>query len=124
MERDREIVKLTNVLHRIVRAANYAAWSNATPDGAKFCALQYNKILARLEELEPATRPLFAPLPESASPQVIRMAAGELAAYFEDEGESEEKRARRERPDRERHYRARHCGGRRVRVGVVSVGRC
>jgi hypothetical protein len=119
MERDREIVKLTNVLHRIVRAANYAAWSNASPDGARFCALQYNKILARLETLEPATKPLFAPLPESASPQVIKMAAGELAAYFEDEGESE-----RSRPRRERHYRARHCGGRRVRVGVVSVGRC
>ena len=118
MERDKEIVKLTNVLHRIVRAANYAAWSNASPDGARFCASQYNKVRARLEELEPAIKPLFAPIPESASPQVIRMAAGELAAYFEDET-GHETRSERRRP-----FRARHCGGRRVKFGVVSVGRC
>lgn len=122
MERDKEIVKLTNVLHRITRAANYAAWSNASPDGARFCASQYNKVLARLEELEPAVKPLFAPLPESASPQVIRMAAGELAAYFEDEAGDETRDD--VRGERRRRYRARHCGGGRVRVGVVSVGRC
>jgi hypothetical protein len=113
MERDKEIVKLTNVLHRIVRAAGYAAWAKAAPDAARFCASQYNKVLARLEVVEPAVRPLFAPLPESASPQVIRMAAGELAAYFEDEGESERDRRR-----------ARHCGGRRARAGVIVLGRC
>ena len=118
MERDKEVVKLTNVLHRIVRAAGYAAWANAAPDAARFCASQYNKVLARLEALEPAIRPLFAPLPESASPQVIRMAAGELAAYFEDEAGSEaggEERGRR---------RARHCRGRRARAGVIVLGRC
>lgn len=113
MERDKEVVKLTNVLHRIVRAAGYAAWANAAPDAAQFCASQYNKVFARLEVLEPAVRPLFAPLPESASPQVTRMAAGELAAYFEDEGESERG-----------HARARHCGGRRARAGVIVLGRC
>ena len=113
MERDKEIVKLTNVLHRIARAANYAAWSNAAPDGARFCASQYNKVLARLSELEPAVKPLFATLPESASPQVIRMAAGELAAFFEDESREETRRERRQA------RRARHCGGRRAWVGVV-----
>ncbi|HKS39452.1 MAG TPA: hypothetical protein VJX74_02485 [Blastocatellia bacterium] len=114
MERDKEIVKLTNVLHRIARAAGYAAWANAAPDAARFCASQYNKVLARLEVLEPAAKPLFTPLPESTSPQVIRMAAGELAAYFDDEAGSE---------DRVRH-RARHCGGRRARAGVIVLGRC
>jgi hypothetical protein len=112
MERDKEIVKLMNVLHRITRAAYYAAWRNAAPDAARFCASQYNKVLARLEELEPAIKPLFAPLPESASPQVIRMASGELAAYFEDEAGSERRRTR-----------ARDCGGRRVWVGAVPFGR-
>jgi hypothetical protein len=119
MERDKEIVKLTNVAHRIVRAAGYAAWANAAPDAARFCASQYNKVLARLEVLEPAIRPLFAPLPESASPQVIRLAAGELAAYFEDEAGSERDRAR-ERG----HSGGRHCGGRRARAGVIVLGRC
>ena len=83
MERDREIVKLTNVLHRIVRAAGYAAWANAAPDASRFCASQYNKVLARLEVVEPAVKPLFAPLNETASAEVIRMAARELLAYFE-----------------------------------------
>jgi hypothetical protein len=113
MERDREIRKLVNVLRRIVRAANYASWRQAEPDAARFCVSQYNKVLARLIELEPAAAPLFTPLPEAASPEVTRMAAYELAAYFEDEAASE------------RGYRhARHCGGRRVRVGWASVGRC
>ena len=120
MERDREIVKLVNVLRRIVRAAGYAAWNNAKPDAARFCASQYNKVLARLQELEPAVKPLFAPLPEAASPQVIRMAASELAAFFEEEPASE-RRSRERREHRE--HRARHCGGRRAWVGVVNLGR-
>ena len=52
MEKDREILKLNNVLSRITRAATYLAWSNSQPDAVKFCATQYNKILARLAELE------------------------------------------------------------------------
>jgi hypothetical protein len=114
MERDREIVKLINVLRRVARAANYAASYNAQPDAARFCVSQYNKVLARLAVLEPAVAPLFAELPEEASPEVTRMAASELAAFFEDESEGE----RRPR-------RARHCGGRRAWVGWASVsGRC
>ena len=114
MERDREIVKLTNVLRRIARAANYAALYNKQPDGARFCVLQYNKVFRRLAELEPAVAGLFTELREDASPEVTRMAAIELAAFFEDESEGE-------RPP----YRARHCGGRRARVGWAFVsGRC
>lgn len=114
MERDREIVKLINVLRRIARAANYAALYSRQPDAARFCTLQYNKVLARLAELEPAVAGLFTELREEASPQVVRMAAIELAAFFEDESGSEQLR-----------FRARHCGGRRARVGWAFVsGRC
>ena len=121
MEDNREVRKLTNVLRRIERAAWYAAWHTDEPEAARFCAMQYNRVLARLEALEPAVKPLFAPLPESASPQVTRMAAGELAAYFDDEDESE------------RHSRHEHRQGRgprrhgcrpRILVGVVPPGRC
>jgi hypothetical protein len=84
MERDREITKLTNVLRRIARAASYAAL-NRDSDAARFCVLQYNKVLARLSELEGAVAPLFTALPETASPEVTRLAAHELTAYFEDE---------------------------------------
>jgi hypothetical protein len=80
---EQETVKLLNVLRRIARAAGYTAWVKSSSDAAGFCANQYNKILARLTELEPALAPLFTSLPEDASPEVIRIAARELLAYFE-----------------------------------------
>ena len=82
---NKEVVKLVNVLRRIARAAGYAAWVKSEPEAARFCVAQYNKVLARISELEPAIKPLFTPLPVDASPEVTRIAARELAAYFEDE---------------------------------------
>ena len=80
---EKETVKLLNVLRRIARAAGYAAWTKSGADATQFCAAQYNRVLARLTELEPAIKPLFTPLSESASPEVTRIAARELLAYFE-----------------------------------------
>jgi hypothetical protein len=80
---EQETVKLLNVLRRIARAAGYAGWTKAQPDATQFCVAQYNRVLARLSELEPAVKPLFTPLNESASADVIRIAARELLAYFE-----------------------------------------
>ena len=80
---EKETVKLLNVLRRIARAAGYAAWTKAGTDATQFCVAQYNRVLARLSELEPTIKPLFTPLSESASPEVTRIAARELLAYFE-----------------------------------------
>jgi hypothetical protein len=80
---EQETVKLLNVLRRIARAAGYAAWTKSEADATQFCAAQYNRVLTRLGELEPAVKPLFTPLSESASPEVTRMAARDLLAYFE-----------------------------------------
>ena len=80
---EQETVKLLNVLRRIARAAGYAGWTKAGPDATQFCVAQYNRVLTRLSELEPAIKPLFTPLSESTSPEVTRMAARELLAYFE-----------------------------------------
>ncbi|HET9527773.1 MAG TPA: hypothetical protein VFO99_16485 [Pyrinomonadaceae bacterium] len=80
---EKETVKLLNVLRRIARAAGYAAWTKAGPDATQFCVAQYNRVLARLSELEPSVKPLFTPLQESASAEVIRIAARDLLAYFE-----------------------------------------
>jgi hypothetical protein len=82
---EKEKIKLISVLRRIVRSAGYAAWVGRDPDAARFCVSQYNKVLARLSELEPNLKTLFPPLTENTSPEVVRMAARELAAYFEDE---------------------------------------
>ncbi|HSL54414.1 MAG TPA: hypothetical protein VK868_08460 [Pyrinomonadaceae bacterium] len=80
---EKETVKLLNVMRRIARAAGYAAWTKAGTDATQFLVAQYNRVLARLSELEPAVKPLFTPLNESASPEVIRIATRELLAYFE-----------------------------------------
>lgn len=85
MEREQEITKLVNVLHRIARAAAFSSWIKKEDDAVKFCAAQYNRVLRRLRELEPAILSLFGELGEDASPHVMRMAANDLAAYFEDE---------------------------------------
>lgn len=104
---EQETVKLLNVLRRIARAAGYAAWTRASADATQFCASQYNRILARLSELEPALKPLFAPLSESASPEVIRIAARDLFAYFEaDEPEYMHLRG----------FNLKGCGPRRARI--------
>ena len=104
MERDKEVVKLVNVLRRIARSANYASFNEADPDASGFCAAQYNRVLARLNVLEPAVTKAFAPLAESAPPGITRIAARELAAYFEDEASP-------------RDQRRRHCGRGTVWVG-------
>jgi hypothetical protein len=80
---ENETVKLLNVLRRIARAAGYAAWTKSGADATQFCVAQYNRVLARLTELEPAVKPLITPLCENASPEVTRIAARELLAYFE-----------------------------------------
>lgn len=106
---EQEKVKLLNVLRRIYRAAGYAAWTKAGPDATQFCVGQYNRILARLSELEPSAKPLFASLSEFASPEVIRIACRDLFAYFE--------------PDTPEFMRRLYfgCGPRKVRIKCVPV---
>lgn len=116
MERDREIEKLVNVLRRIARAATHAAWSR-DPDAARFCVSQYNKVLVRITELEPAAATLFTALLESSSPDVTRIAAHELAAYFEDEAPGAGVGIGVG-------VRMRGCAGRRAWAGRVRMGCC
>lgn len=115
MERERELAKLINVLLRIARAARHAAWSRDT-EAARFCALQYNKVLARVAELEPAVARLFVALPETSSADVTRIAAQELAAYFQYEASPAVASGIR--------FRAHGCGGRRAWAGRVRLGSC
>ena len=82
---EKEKMKLISVLRRVARSAGYAAWVGREPEAARFCVSQYNKVLARLSEIEPNLKSLFPPLAEDTSPEVVRIAARELAAYFEDE---------------------------------------
>jgi len=110
---EQETRKLLNVLRRIARAAGYLAWSKAGAEETQFCVAQYNRVFARLGELEPSVKPLFTPLSETASPDVIRIATRELLAYFE-----------ADEPEFVRGFgRAFYygCGPRRARVKCVPI---
>jgi hypothetical protein len=85
MEREKELVKLTNVLRRTSRMAMQSEWTGGKEDAASFCTEQYNRVLARLKELDAGVGSVFDPLPPGSSLTVVAMASRQLAAYYEDE---------------------------------------
>ena len=85
MERDKELAKLVNVLRRTSRMAQQSEWTGSAADAAKFCVDQYNRVLARLKELDPDVSTVFGPLADDSSLTVAAMACRQLAAYYEDE---------------------------------------
>ena len=85
MEREKEIAKLVNVLRRTSRMALHSEWTGGKEDAARFCVEQYNRVLARLKEIDQGVGTVFEPLPETSSLMVAAMACRQLAAYYEDE---------------------------------------
>src|SRR5215510_10744702 len=85
MEREKELVKLINVLRRTARMALQSEWTGGKEDAAKFCTDQYNRVLARLKEIDSGVSAVFDPLPSDSSLTVVAMASRQLAAYYEDE---------------------------------------
>ena len=85
MERDQELLKLINVLRRTGRMASQAHWTGEDKDAAAFCANKYNRVLARLKELDESVGAVFEPLPADSSLTVTAIACRQLAAYYEDE---------------------------------------
>lgn len=107
-EHEPEIRKLVNVLRRTARMATQAMWSWGSSEqsqdhAARYGAQQYNRILQRLQELDPSVSTIFGPLDEHAPLEVVGMACRQLAAYYEDE--LEEAAAKEGR-----HYRRRDWG--------------
>lgn len=85
MEREKEIAKLVNVLRRTSRMALHSEWTGGKEDAARFCVEQYNRVLARLREIDQSVGAVFQPLPVESSLMVAAMACRQLAAYYEDE---------------------------------------
>lgn len=85
MEREKELIKLINVLRRTSRMALQSEWTGGKDDAAKFCTDQYNRVLTRLKEMDPGVGVVFDPLPDGSSLTVVAMASRQLAAYYEDE---------------------------------------
>lgn len=85
MEREKEIAKLVNVLRRTSRMALQSEWTGGSQDVSAFCIDQYNRVLARLKEIDPGVSAVFDPLAPGSSLTVAAMACRQLAAYYEDE---------------------------------------
>ena len=85
MEREKELKKLINVLRRTSRMALQLEWTGGKEDAAGHCTDQYNRVLTRLKEIDPAVGGVFEPLPAGSSLTVVAMASRQLAAYYEDE---------------------------------------
>lgn len=85
MEREKELQKLINVLRRTSRMALQSEWTGGKEDAAAYCTDQYNRVLARLKEMDPAVGAIFEPLPAGSSLTVVAMASRQLGAYYEDE---------------------------------------
>lgn len=85
MEREKELSKLINVMRRISRMALQSEWTGGKEDAAAYCTDQYNRVLARLKEMDPGVGTVFEPLPSPSSLTVVAMASRQLAAYYEDE---------------------------------------
>ena len=85
MEREKELLKLINVLRRTSRMALQSEWTGGKEDAAAYCTDQYNRVLTRLKEIDPNVSVVFEPLPAGSSLTVVAMASRQLAAYYEDE---------------------------------------
>ena len=90
MEREQELKKLINVLHRTARSAARVQWMNAGEGETRFAVSQFNKILARLGELDPDVKNVFEPLAEDSSLITVAMACRQVVSYYEDEVKVEE----------------------------------
>jgi hypothetical protein len=95
MERDSEAARLINVIRVTAKMAMRLAWSGAGPEVSSHCIGQYNKVLARLKELDPQFAPFFQALPPNSSLQVAAMACRQLAGYFDDAVRLNERSRRR-----------------------------
>ncbi len=98
MEREKELLKLINVLRRTGRMAMQAEWTGAgkDPATAAYCTGRYNRVLERLKEIDAGAGTIFDPLPADSSLAVVAMACRQLVAYYEDELGPE---LRKHRPD-------------------------
>ncbi|HEX8773356.1 MAG TPA: hypothetical protein VF735_07085 [Pyrinomonadaceae bacterium] len=85
MEREKELVKLVNVLRQTARTAMHSELTDDDKGAAAFCMEKYNRVLARLKQIDEGVGTVFEPLPAGSSLTVTAMACRQLTAYYEDE---------------------------------------
>lgn len=110
MEKEKEISRLVRVLRQIAFAEKFSGLFNKQEDLSEFNVQQYNRVLARLKEIEPSIENLFVELNEDTPSRIIRIAARKLAEYFEEDVQP-----------KKHHRRFGRCGKRRIFVGFSPM---
>ena len=77
---EQELQRLAAVLHQIAHDAGCAILTRGPAETARFCTDQYNRVHARIAELDPALTTVFGPLPDEATIGQVRIVARALAA--------------------------------------------
>lgn len=85
MEREQELKKLINVLHRTARSATRLQWMNVGESESRYAVSQFNKILSRLGTLDPDIKNVFEPLADDSSHLTVAIACRQIVSYYEDE---------------------------------------
>lgn len=80
---DRDLARLTRVLRQVAHDAGLALLHRSDPAAIRHCIAQYNRVRARLGELDATYTTVFGPLPEQAHPGDVRILARALACYAE-----------------------------------------
>jgi hypothetical protein len=83
MEQGREAARLSNVISMSAKMAMGLSRWGADKEAVEYCVAQYNRILARLKELDPQFAPFFQAIPADSSANVAAMACRLLAGYYE-----------------------------------------
>ena len=90
---ERELKRLAAVLHQIAHDAGCALLRRDASETARFCTAQYNRIHARIAELDPALSALFGALPDEATAGQVRIIARALAASIKEKTRTQRKKA-------------------------------
>src|SRR5215210_7058041 len=85
MEREKELLKLVNVLRQTARTAMHSELTGDDKGAAIYCAEKFNRVLARLKQIDESVSTVFEPLAPDSSLTVTAMACRQLVAYYEDE---------------------------------------
>lgn len=85
----RELQRLAAVLRQIAYDAGCTLLGRGSRDSIRQCTAQYNRIHARITELDPDIAALFGPLPDHATAGQVRIAARALAAYIREQAVEE-----------------------------------
>lgn len=78
----REANKLAAVLRQIAYDAGHALLCRGDPEITRFCVAQYNRIHARLRELDLDLAAPFGPLADDAGAGEVRIVARALSTYI------------------------------------------